>query len=474
MLGKRKARQEDLFLQSRSQISGKQALLRQINRHIDFSSFRKQAASFFSDTTGRPSIDPEVMVRMMFLGYLFGIRSDRELTDEVIDRDSFREFLGFGADEAIPDHSNFTRWRQRLGAPAFREFLRDLISQCEKSGMKLGSCRLYDSTRVKARAGVNTTARTELTPQESPDDYLEAFEWQTEEEKATEDPRYGKKIVTNTNDPEARLLRHTGEPSRFVHKVHIGVDSATGLVTDVMSTHKKEHLAMIEMLRREEHKVESIGADKGYSAVECFRDLEAMGIEAYIPVLDHANDKGEKYHLSDFTYDARTDTYTCPAKKKLTFAGIDRRKNCRLYTARPKECASCSLRSQCLRGKTRRALHISEDRPIIERMKEVNRLPKHARIMDRRKTVVEGTFAHAKNWLMMDRARAIGREAMEIQALLVGAVINVKKLLAHLESQTGSVALQSALDALCRLMQGLQALCEVTLWPKSGLKLSRC
>jgi len=422
MLGKQQVRQENLFFPSRQQATGKHNFLRQINENVDFTGFRQKAAPHFSDI-GRPSIDPVAMLKMMFLGYLFDIRSDRMIVEEVIDRDSFREFAGYGCDDSIPTHANFTRWRQRLGPEVFKDCLVDILTQCKAGGMRLGNCRLFDSTRVKARASTNSSAKVELEPEVQPQEYLEAFEWQ-------EDDPHGRKLVVNTNDPEAKLIRHGNEPSRFVHKVHMGVDSKTGLVTDVMVSHRADHQVMIELLREEEG-IDCVGADKGYCATECFRELEAMGIKAFIPVLDHSNDKGDKYHLSDFAYRAEDDTFACPAGRTLRMICAQPAKNRKTYAAKQSDCAQCPLRDRCTNGK-RRTLTVSADRPLIDRMKFYALLPRYARVMSRRKAVMEGTFAHAKAWCGMSRARGIGRDAMEIQATLVAVVINVKKLLTHL------------------------------------------
>jgi IS5 family transposase len=451
MLGKKKQRQENLFSPLCSHVSDRQALLRTINSLIDFTPFRVKAAPYFGDT-GRPSIDPIVMIKMMFLGYLFDIRSDRKLVDECADRISHREFISYGPDENIPTHANFTRWRQLLGPQTFKEFLYEILSQCEKGGMKLGNCRLFDSTRVQARAATASNAKVELELESQPDEYLDAFIWQTDHDEPTEDSRYGEKLVVSTNDPEARLLRHSNEPSRFVHKVHAEVDSKTGLVVDIAVSHKTEHEMMIEFLKKESRPVECVGADKGYSTADCYKDLLSMGITPFIPVFDHANDKGKKYHLSDFIYQPETDSYICPAGKELRYAYITRR-NQTAYIAAESDCQSCPLRDKCLNKGKRRTLTVSEDRWLIEMMKQQNRLPKYIRVMQRRKTVMEGTWAHAKEWLGMSRARGVGRASMEIQASLVAVTINVKKLLGHLGDTQKSAS--GTLFALINLLLGV-------------------
>ena len=126
-------------------------LLRSILELVDFEPLGDMAAGYFAER-GRPSIDPVVMIKMMVLGYLFDIPSDRQLVDECADRNSFREFLGFGINESMPVHSNFTHWRQRLGEEFFRRALHQVVMQCAGQGMKLSGARTVDATTVKAQA----------------------------------------------------------------------------------------------------------------------------------------------------------------------------------------------------------------------------------------------------------------------------------------------------------------------------------
>ena len=126
-------------------------LLRSILELIDFEPFRDMAAPYFAKG-GRPSIDPVVMLKMMLLGYLFAIPSDRRLVDECADRNSFREFLGFGSNEPVPVHSSFTHWRERLSAEFFQRALHKIVMQCAGQGMKLSGARTVDATTVKAQA----------------------------------------------------------------------------------------------------------------------------------------------------------------------------------------------------------------------------------------------------------------------------------------------------------------------------------
>ena len=160
MLGNKKPRQENLFspLRRATRVSLELGSLKEM---IDFGWLRRACEDKFS-TEGRPSIAPEVLAGMMFLGFWFNIDSDRELCEECEDRLSFREFIGIGDDEAIPVHASLTHWRQRLGRDVFKHFIAHSIEVAVNAGMVVGRCRMFDSTLVKAQADAHSPARVDL------------------------------------------------------------------------------------------------------------------------------------------------------------------------------------------------------------------------------------------------------------------------------------------------------------------------
>ena len=131
--------------------TGKRELLHQITPLLEVRAIREQARPFFA-TTGRPSIDPVVMVKMMLVGYLFGIPSDRRLVEECADSFAIREFLGYRPEEPLPTHPNFTHWRRRLGAEFFRDLLHDTVRRLVARGRELSPVRSLAATAVKAPA----------------------------------------------------------------------------------------------------------------------------------------------------------------------------------------------------------------------------------------------------------------------------------------------------------------------------------
>lgn len=172
MLGKKKARQENLF----SPVSRELKAVREL---LDFGWFREAVKGKFCLDNGRPSIAPEVLAAMMFLGYWFNITSDRDLCEECEDRLSFREFIGISDEDEVPVHSSLTHWRQRLGRDVFYGFIEHTIEVATQQGLKPGRCRLYDSTLVKAQAAVTGHATVSLDSVRDANDYLDALgQWE--------------------------------------------------------------------------------------------------------------------------------------------------------------------------------------------------------------------------------------------------------------------------------------------------------
>ena len=155
MLGEHDDRQLELFVTPPPvPETPSRRLLQRIDELIDFTFVREWVAFRFA-ANGRPSLDPVVMVKMMLIGYLFGIGSDRRLVEECADRLSFREFIGYSLSEALPVHSSFTHWRQRLGSGFFRQMLHEIVRQSMALGVELSADRTVDATSVKAQAAVD-------------------------------------------------------------------------------------------------------------------------------------------------------------------------------------------------------------------------------------------------------------------------------------------------------------------------------
>lgn len=137
-------------------------LLRLIDRHIDLSFVREQLKGLYS-STGRPSIDPEVLLRLLLVGYLYGITSERRLVEEVRMHLAYRWFTRLDFEQEIPDHSTFSknrhgRFRQ---SGVFREVFEHIVRRCLEAGLVEGKNLAVDGTLVGADASRQSRVRRE-------------------------------------------------------------------------------------------------------------------------------------------------------------------------------------------------------------------------------------------------------------------------------------------------------------------------
>lgn len=482
MLGKKNVRQESLFgpVSRETRVSKELTAVKQI---VNFDWFRQESSDKFCRNNGRPSIAPETMGAIMFLGYWFNITSDRELCDECEDRLSFRKFIGLSDDDEIPVHSSFTHWRQRLGRDVFQRFLAHTVELAKQKGITPGRCRLFDSTLVKAQADVQGCATVRLDPTKDTNDYLDALGyWDIDEEvgndkdcgkKGGSSPRdigkadrkayqkrklaRGWKIMFNTNDPEARYLSKPGKKLEFCHKCHFEFDLKTGLVMNADAGHISDATKMVDMLSREIEPCDTVGADTGYFTAETQQWLKKAGIESYISVRDNAANRGVVFGLDAFSYVAEKDEYICPNGIRLTRQnrGSDKEKR---YASPRGSCVGCEYAAYCfINGKAadRRQIGLSPERELVEEAKLRNMSYRYHRIMKKRSIICEGSIGTMKSYGGLGRIRGIGEDIAAIQAAMAGAVHNIKKILKHiteLEKATlvGVITAVSAIFGLFR------------------------
>lgn len=447
MLGKKKARQENLFspVRRETRVSKELNALKDV---LELGWFRKAVAAKFVLDNGRPSISPEVLGSMMVLGYWFNITSDRELCEECEDRLSFREFIGIGDDEEIPVHSSLTHWRQRLGPDVFRGFLEKSIEAAVSAGLIPGRCRMFDSTLVKAAADASGPSTVKLTPVEQANDYLEALgDWEDAELPASNSGRKGggsgwrceynrrkirnqTPIIINTYDLDAKLLSHPNKKTDFYHKCHYEFDASSGLVMNADVEHIADAVKMVELLSSERYPVDTAVGDKGYFSGPSQQWLADHEIASMISVPNNDLGGGRVFGLDAFSYDAEADEYVCPAGKRLH--RFKDEQECARYATKVGVCVDCELCDYCFRAdrcSKSRYLKISPYRRLADTNKNPRSIIRYRRLSAKRKNVCEGSFGSMKQYGGLGRARGVGQESMAIQALLAGTVHNFKKVL---------------------------------------------
>jgi transposase len=454
-------------------------LLRRLATVLDLSWVRSATARYYSHT-GRPSLDPVVIAKFLVLGYLYDVRSERQLMREVQVNLAYRWYLGYDLDETIPDHSDLSKARRRFGAPFFEQLFAYILTRCQEAGLVGGQTVFMDSTVVAANASMDSVTTLRSRPAEY---------WQQLEQNAEPLPVASEASPTpmghqrprpqrtcdkkhSTTDPEASVYHRRGGDPKVAYKAHVMADARHGVITAVSATPACEDDTAVVPALLETHKQhcgrpQQAVADRLYGSQACLGYLQGQGIETVIRPRQGGNKHGG-FSKRDFTYDTEHDVYHCPAGHVLHRRRRQRRDGKAFYSASPDVCAACPLRSQCVGAKSPQAVRqvTRFDNGYVERAVAACRRPRGRRLLAQRQTCIEGLFGQAKNWHGLRRARWRGRIKMRVQVLLTAAVLNLKKLLEA--ARRGRVpACQAAAWSSALLPIGL---CDVLLGPGLGLR----
>jgi len=419
-------------------------LLRSIDRFLDLSQLRQRLEPFYSHT-GRPSIDPELMIRMLLVGYCFGIRSERRLCEEVHLNLAYRWFCRLGLEDEVPDHSSFSKNRHGRfrESDLFRQLFEDVVRRCMSEGLVRGEGFAVDASIVQADAN-----RRRGVPSEQPIDWsdprLGSRAVREYLEKLEHDGQIGTapKNISLT-DPGARWTAAPGCPAYFAYSTNYLVDVHAGVIVDVEATaaHRTEETEATKiMIDRVEDRLgikpSRLIADTAYGTAPMLGWLvDDKQIEPHIPVWDKSEREDGTFSRSDFTWDEHADEYRCPGDKPLRREWRAFRKprthitkaETIIYTARASDCAHCPLKSRCCPNVSSRKIA----RSLYEAARDLTRaLGKTAEYRQSRKDrkKVEVLFAHMKRILRVNRLRLRGRTGARDEFLLTAIAQNLRRL----------------------------------------------
>jgi transposase len=416
-------------------------LLENVGKLVDFEFVRELARPYFS-TQGRPSLDPVVMVKMMLVGYLFGVHSDRRLVDECADRLSFREFLGYDLTEELPDHSSFTHWRRRLGCDFFDKVLHEIVRQCVAHGMKVSGTRCVDATAVKAQANKDGPTVVRVPGGEDIDDFLDDY-FGGEAQPSGPDDKDATPI--NTHDPDARAQMKKGQPYGFYYQVSFSSCPISGLICDATASGFERAQTAVDHVDRDPFEVDEVCADSLYDNGDTLAQLIEHEVQPYVPRKSH--DKPGTLSKDRFRYDAREDVYICPAGKMLKHSSYHEPRGMHLYTAKTSDCRDCPLKADCTSARRRTVTRMDSE---WARERTVRSGPRYDELMAAR-NVAEHLNMLAKRDGAMRRARGLGLESICIQATLTATAIDIKKLVRwHLSSALAAILWAVTVAAIAR------------------------
>lgn len=452
MIGEKK-KEERLFYYLRpEELIPQDHILRLIHEHVDFTFIRSKVKHLYSHT-GRPSVDPEVMMRMLLVGYLFGISSERRLCDEVQMHVGYRWFVGLSLEDKVPDHSTFSKNRHGRFKQSvlYQEMFDEIVRQCVEKGLVTGKHLTVDSTLVKANASLRTMEPivVDLRPKE----YLDRVERENpvkgedRGEKSNEPwqprgdfPGNVGKLSNQTHrskvDPDARLARKSeSAKTELGYGVSYLMDNKSRVILGAGQTlhnRKADAEIALTLLRRltwvYKLRPKTLGADKGYATGEfVHRLLREEKVLPHVPIMDtRAQHERGIYPLERFHYDAEGNRFICPQGKVLRYWGVHWRSKQHMYRASPTDCGRCPVKRECTRSIYRSlSYHIYEPSLEIARRLTKTRGYRISQLMRKR---IEELFGEAKEFMGLRRAKF--RRAIHVreQVLLTATAQNIKRM----------------------------------------------
>jgi transposase len=445
MMGERTVMQEALFYSFRIEehVPGDH-LLRSIDRFVDLSGIREHLKPFYS-AMGRPSIDPELMIRMLIVGYCMGIRSERRLCEEVHLNLAYRWFCRLDLDGAVPDHSTFSK--NRHGRFRDSDLLRKLfeltVERCMAEGLVGAEGFAVDASLIRADVHRQRSVPGEegLPPEASGRAVAEYLEVLDDAAFGGSTPVTPKRI--NLTDPASRWTAATRERAFYAYSTNYLIDLDHAVIVDVEATtaiRQAEVLAQRRMIERTQERFglwpEKLVADTAYgSAPNLAWLVEERGIKPHIPVFEKSARNDGTFARSDFTYDHEDDSYICPAGNRLRRSnrnfstprsGIDKDGSIR-YRARQQDCQTCTLRQRCTPNMPARKVTRSVYEGARDLTREITASDAY-RVSSRQRKKVEMLFAHLKRILKLDRLRLRGPNGTKDEFHLAAAAQNLRKL----------------------------------------------
>ncbi|MBO0472090.1 IS1182 family transposase [Enterococcus sp. DIV0242_7C1] len=416
----------------------KDHLIRKIDKAIDFTFIYPIVESTYS-TLGRPSIDPVVLVKIVFIQYLFGIRSMRQTIKEIDTNVAYRWFLGYDFNETIPHFSTFGKnyVRRFRETTLFEDIFAYILEQAAKARMITEDVLYMDSTHIKANANKHYFTR-EMT-------HIEAKAYQSELEKEINEERIkaGKRPFTfpteselkerkiSKVDPESGYYVKGEREKQFAYSAHTGCDEH-GFILDVIVTPGNRHDSqiapdLVASICTKFPAIHAVAADAGYKTATFIEFLRRRKLH---PVLPYTRPRGDRTLLAknQFVYDEYYDCYLCPENQPLHFSTLTR-EGYREYKSKSYICQNCPQLKQCTRSQNHQKVvtrHIWQ--AGLENAEHLRHTSFNRETYRKRKETIERVFADAKEKHGMRWTKYRTLEKVAVHTRLIFAAMNLKKL----------------------------------------------
>jgi transposase len=414
-------------------------ILRQIDRFLDLSEVRRELKPFYSHI-GRPSIDPELMIRMLIVGYCFAIRSERRLCEEVHLNLAYRWFCGLGLDGKVPDHSTFSlnrhgRFRQ---SNLLRHVFETVVRRCMAEGLVGGEGFAVDASLIEADANKQRSVPgDEWSLEDLPanatravKDYLARLDDAAFGAASAVRPKF-----VSPSDPAAQWTGALRGPAFFAYANNYLIDTDNAIIVDVEATRamrQAEVGAARTMIDRAADRFglepKRLAGDSAYGAAPMLAWLvKDKAIAPHISVFDKSKRHDGTLSRADFTFDAAHNVYVCPQGKLLRTTGRIHDGRTLLYRSQKTECDLCPLKPKCCPNTPHRKI----PRDINEEARDVARALYNTPAFEqsrRDRKRVEMLFAHLKRILRLGRLRLRGPCGAQDEFLLAAIAQNLRRL----------------------------------------------
>ena len=451
MMGRRKGGQGQFFYSfDLDKVVPADHLVRQIDGFLDLTWVHKELAPYYSHT-GRPSIDPVLMIRMLILGYVFAIRSERRLCSEVQVNLAYRWFCKLSIEDGIPDHSVFCRARHERfrESDALRRVFEAVVAKCIAAGLVGGEALSIDASLIKADVDKNKRMPGDQPiawpqPEEASRavrEYLAALDnARTEEESAgiggDDDGSGGRRKPPkeiSLTDPQAAWVARKGTDPLFAYDANYLIDNKAGIIVDAEGT-RANRVAEIAITRTMIERVKKrfnlqpqrLAGDTAYGAARLLKWLVDHGITPHIPVWDKSARSDGMFSRADFIFNLERNIYVCPGGAELASTGNVDQGRVVYYRANKNECSACALKPKCTTAVVRKVT-----RDLDEEVREHVRALANTEAFEksrRERKKVEMRFAHMKRILKLDRLRLRGLSGAKDEVLLTAMAQNLRRL----------------------------------------------
>jgi transposase len=414
-------------------------LVRKVAAVLDLSWVHAELAPHYPDN-GRPSIDPELMIRMLIIGYVFAIRSERALCRDVQVNLAYRWFCGLSIEDKVPDHSAFSRARNERfrDSDIFRRVFEHVVETCIAAGLVGGEGFAVDASLIVADANKQRSIpgaewnkeRAAKDASRAVKEYLATLDEAAFGAASQVTPKF-----VSPSDPAAQWTGAMRGPAFFAYADNYLVDVKFGVIVDVEATRairQAEVGAVKTMIDRTEErfglKPERLAADTAYgSAATLNWIVNEKRIAPHIPVIEKSKREDGWLSREDFTFDKDRNVYVCPQGKLLHTTGRIHDSDVLLYRARTSDCGPCPLKPKCCPKAPERKIprSIYEDaRAAARALVDTEAFEQSRR--DRKR--VEMLFAHLKRILRLGRLRLRGPRGAQDEFTLAAIAQNLRRL----------------------------------------------